>query len=148
MPAELGHALDPGIRCVGRVPDVHEVYAAASAVIAPVRYGAGVKLKVIEAVQHGVPVVTTSVGAEGVRLTVRDAVRVADRPARFAAAVVELLTEPATWQRHRTGALAQAQAWRARYADGRWASVVARALLARRPAAVAARLRTRSVVVS
>jgi glycosyltransferase involved in cell wall biosynthesis len=55
----------------------------------PLRFGAGVKGKVLEALQHGLPLVTTSVGAEG--LPEADAVfNVCDTAEEFAAALVEI----------------------------------------------------------
>lgn len=71
-------------------------YADARVAIAPLRYGAGLKGKVIEAMHHGVPCVTTSVGAEG--LSGAPALRVADAPAAFAAQVLELWDDPAAWR--------------------------------------------------
>jgi GT2 family glycosyltransferase len=64
-------------------------YASARMVAVPLRFGAGVKGKVLEAVQYGVPLVTTAVGAEG--LPDADSVfNIEDTPAGFAAAIVEL----------------------------------------------------------
>ncbi|MCY0884924.1 MAG: glycosyltransferase family 4 protein [Firmicutes bacterium] len=60
-----GWAAGPGVRVRGWVPDLAAVYAAARVAVAPVLEGSGVKNKVLEALCHGVPVVTTPVGAEG-----------------------------------------------------------------------------------
>lgn len=56
----------PGVDVVGFVADLDTVYRSADVVLAPVRQGAGVKFKVLDALVRGVPVVTTSVGAEGI----------------------------------------------------------------------------------
>jgi glycosyltransferase involved in cell wall biosynthesis len=61
---ELAEA-QKGVTTVGFVQDLAAIYRAASVVVAPLVVGAGVKLKVIEALASGVPVVATSVGAEG-----------------------------------------------------------------------------------
>lgn len=70
-------------------------YGDARVAIAPLRYGAGLKGKVIEAMHHGVPCVTTSIGAEG--LSGVRALRVADGPAAFVAQVLSLWDDPAAW---------------------------------------------------
>jgi O-antigen biosynthesis protein len=71
-------------------------YARARVAVVPLRYGAGVKLKVVEALCEGVPLVTTPVGAQGLP-GIWQVVAVADEPAPFAAAVVALLTDDAAW---------------------------------------------------
>ena len=61
-------------------------------VVVPLRYGAGVKGKVIEAIYNGIPIVTTSVGAEGIK-NVEDVVCVEDEPKQFAEKVLELYND-------------------------------------------------------
>lgn len=81
----------------GHIPE-HELlnyYRSARLVVAPLRFGAGVKGKVLEAMRHGVPCVTTSVGAQG--LAAADCLRVADEPAAFAALVGTLIDDDAAW---------------------------------------------------
>jgi glycosyltransferase involved in cell wall biosynthesis len=58
----------PGVEVLGFVSDdeLRRLYRQADIVVAPLRYGAGVKGKVIEAMARGVPVVTTDVGAQGI----------------------------------------------------------------------------------
>jgi glycosyltransferase involved in cell wall biosynthesis len=56
----------PGVETPGFVDDLTAEYADATAVVVPLRRGAGVKFKTVEALLHGVPVVTTPVGAEGI----------------------------------------------------------------------------------
>ena len=63
-----------------------ECYASASAVIAPLRFGAGVKGKVVEAMARGVPVATTRVGAQGLT-GANDYLFLGDTPEQFAAAI-------------------------------------------------------------
>jgi glycosyltransferase involved in cell wall biosynthesis len=57
---------EPSVELTGFVDDLDVEYAAAWVVAVPLRRGAGVKFKTIEALLHGVPVVTSSVGAEGI----------------------------------------------------------------------------------
>ena len=79
---------------VGFTPDLRTEYESARVVVVPMRFGAGVKVKCIEALQYGVPVVSTSVGAEGLGLHDSRAVIVADDPREFAASLLRLYEQP------------------------------------------------------
>lgn len=68
-------------------PYLHKAYVS----VAPLRYGAGMKGKIGEAMAHGLPVVTTTIGAEGMGLTDRENVIIADSPEVFSDAVIELM---------------------------------------------------------
>ena len=70
------------------------LYADCRLVVVPLRYGAGVKGKVVEAVYNGSVIVTTSIGAEGIP-EAGDIMRIADEPEDFAGAVVSLYNDPA-----------------------------------------------------
>ncbi len=59
--------------------------------VAPLRFGGGTRLKILEAMALGTPVVSTAKGAEGLVFREPDAVEIADDPAAFARAVVDLL---------------------------------------------------------
>jgi glycosyltransferase involved in cell wall biosynthesis len=54
------------VRLRGFVEDLAPLYAAADVAVVPVRVGGGTRIKILEAFAHGVPVVTTSLGAEGI----------------------------------------------------------------------------------
>ncbi len=73
-------------------------YAAADVAVVPLRFGAGVKGKVVEALRDGLPLVTTSIGAQGLPL-VEQCISVADDPDEFAASVCRLLESDEDWQR-------------------------------------------------
>ncbi|MDD2581161.1 MAG: glycosyltransferase family 4 protein [Desulfuromonadaceae bacterium] len=92
-PSLLLNAKEQGITCLGFVEDVPAFYGSVDVVVAPIRYGGGIKIKVLEAMACGKPLVTTSVGAEGIAETGEGAFLVADDPARFAEAVVALLSD-------------------------------------------------------
>ena len=79
-------------------------YSQARVAISPMRYGAGVKLKTIEALQFGVPIVATSVGSEGIETFGTGAMNVTDDPREFAEAVAALVDDRDRWeaQRRRT----------------------------------------------
>jgi glycosyltransferase involved in cell wall biosynthesis len=94
-PEALRHAAVNGISCVGFVDDVPTFYSGVDVVVAPIRYGGGIKIKVLEAMACGRAVVTTSIGAEGIAEFNEGALVVADEPAAFADAVVALLEDEA-----------------------------------------------------
>lgn len=86
-----------GVEVVGHVLHLDNEMDRARAMVAPLRYGAGVKGKIGEAMSAGLPLVTTSVGAEG--MGIEDGVHafVADDPAAFADAVCRLVEDDAAW---------------------------------------------------
>jgi len=86
-------AESPGVTVEGFVADLSRVYATATVVVAPLRFGAGMKGKVCEAMAAGAPVVTTTVGAEGIRAVPGRDLLVADDPVEFARAVVAVLVD-------------------------------------------------------
>jgi len=96
-PVELTRLAGPSLRFVGHVEDLSEIYDEARMAVVPVRYGAGIKDKALRALQHGVPVVATSVGAEGVEGAGGPAVAVADSPLKFAENAIGLLDDHERW---------------------------------------------------
>ena len=82
----------PSIQVLGYVENLSELLHRAHVGLAPLLEGAGVKGKVLSSLAHGLPMVTTSIGAEGIISAQRscDAVRVADHAEELAALVVEL----------------------------------------------------------
>jgi glycosyltransferase involved in cell wall biosynthesis len=95
-------ATEPGVVCTGYVDDVREYLKRAEVAVVPLRAGGGTRLKILEAMAMGRPVVTTSLGAEG--LPFRDGVeiRLADTPEAFASAAIDLLRHPAAARRMAT----------------------------------------------
>jgi sugar transferase (PEP-CTERM/EpsH1 system associated) len=83
-----------GVSVFGSVPDVRPYLAAGSVAIVPLRLGAGTRLKILEALAAGRPVVSTSLGAEGLDLRDGHDLLLADTPLAFAEAVVRLLEQP------------------------------------------------------
>jgi len=84
-------------------------YENARVVVVPLRYGAGIKGKVVEAMRYGVPVVTTSAGVQGMTGIERD-LPVADEPLVFAEMVLALLDDDARWAAQRGAQLEFAKA--------------------------------------
>jgi len=85
---------DPSIIVTGRVDDVRGYIEKAAAYIVPLRIGGGTRLKIYEAMAMEKPVISTSIGAEGLPVNNGSDVILADTAETFAAGVVELLTDP------------------------------------------------------
>ncbi|MEW6429212.1 MAG: glycosyltransferase family 4 protein [Thermodesulfobacteriota bacterium] len=83
------------INLIGRVDDLDPYYQEANAAIVPLRAGGGTRLKILEAFAYGVPVVSTSIGAEGLEVHHDIHTLIADSPSDFAAQCVRLTNEPA-----------------------------------------------------
>jgi polysaccharide biosynthesis protein PslH len=86
---------DPMIKFTGTVPDMRPHLDAATVVIVPLRLGGGTRIKILEACAAGRPVVSTSVGAEGLNLEAGKEIILADDPVEFARSVVNMLQDPA-----------------------------------------------------
>ncbi|NJN18351.1 MAG: glycosyltransferase [Oscillochloris sp.] len=85
---------------VGEVPDVRPYIAGAAVFAVPLRIGGGSRLKLLEALAAAAPVVSTTMGAEGIDgLGHERHLLLADRPADFAAAILRLLDDPALGRR-------------------------------------------------
>ncbi|MGB9697807.1 MAG: glycosyltransferase [Thermodesulfobacteriota bacterium] len=82
----------------GYVPDLSPYLKNARITVSPLRYGAGMKGKIGEALSWGLPVVTTSVGAEGMELIDGEDALIADSPEEFAEKVVQLYHDPILWK--------------------------------------------------
>jgi len=87
-------AQQSGITVTGAVSDVSDHLGRAAVSVCPMRYGAGVQNKILESMALGVPVVTTSIGLEGIEASAPAQVLVADAAPEFAAQVVAVLTQP------------------------------------------------------
>lgn len=88
-----------GVVIHGRVPDLEPWMQGSRVALAPLRIGAGVKGKVNTAMSHGLPVVATSVAAEGMGLQHGVNALLADEPSRFADEVIKLNDDQALWER-------------------------------------------------
>jgi len=98
MPNGWQAITDPHIHLHGFVADLSPLYEKVRLAVAPLRYGAGVKGKVNQAMAHCVPVVATTMAVEGMYLVDGRDVLVADTAEDFARAVVRLHTDEALWQ--------------------------------------------------
>lgn len=93
-PLEVQRLTGEGIIHKGYVTEQEllELYGRVKMVVVPLRFGAGVKGKVVEAMYNGIPIVTTSVGAEGIP-EVENCVSIADEAVSFAQKVIELYND-------------------------------------------------------
>lgn len=82
------------VSVVGGVPEVEPHYAAVDFVVVPIRYGGGTRIKILEALALGRPVVSTTIGAEGLDLRDGTDILLADTPADFARHCVALARDP------------------------------------------------------
>jgi GT2 family glycosyltransferase/glycosyltransferase involved in cell wall biosynthesis len=97
LPADLG-AGQAGIRRVGYVRALDPVFTAHRVFVSPVRFGTGIKTKNLGALAHGLPLVTSTVGAEGMGLAHGAQALIADTPEAFAAAMVRVYNDEPLWR--------------------------------------------------
>lgn len=97
-PPDLVSAVSDKIHVLGYVDDdeLQTLYKSARVVIAPLLFGGGMKGKVIEAFYNGVPVVTTSIGAQGMEFA-SNFLMVADEPDQFSKFITSLSTDNDLW---------------------------------------------------
>lgn len=87
------------VTVTGWVPETRPYLEQCRVAVIPLRYGAGNKGKVGEALAHGLPMVTTSIGAEGMNIVHGEHAFVADSPSEFARCAVELYTNGDLWKK-------------------------------------------------
>lgn len=83
----------PTVNVAGRVPDIRPYLGAAQVVAAPIRMGGGTRLKIVEAMSMGKPIVSTTLGSEGLATRDREHLLLADDPITFAARILELFDD-------------------------------------------------------
>jgi glycosyltransferase involved in cell wall biosynthesis len=105
-PAVRRLAALPEVRVIGAVPDVAPWYGAADAVVVPIRAGGGTRIKVLEAFGYRRPVVSTTVGIEGIEARADEHVLVGDTPAAFAERCLRLMSDPSLAERLTSNAFA------------------------------------------
>ncbi len=98
-PAVRSLATLPGVVVTGMVDDVRPYYRNALAMVVPLRIGSGTRLKILEAMAAGVPVVSTVLGAEGLAVTDDVDILLADSPVAMTNAIRALLDSPERRQR-------------------------------------------------
>jgi glycosyltransferase involved in cell wall biosynthesis len=86
---------DPAITVTGTVPDVRPYLWGARLMAVPLRFGGGTRIKIYEAMAAGCPVISTSLGCEGLGLTAGKHLLVADDPGEFAVQCIRILADRA-----------------------------------------------------
>ena len=97
-PKEILELKSKNIIVTGYVPSTAPYLENARVSVAPLRYGAGMKGKIGEAMALGLPVVTTSIGAEGMGLVHEKTAFITDDPKEFAAHIIRLCAEDDLWR--------------------------------------------------
>ncbi|HET6315717.1 MAG TPA: glycosyltransferase family 4 protein, partial [Chloroflexota bacterium] len=91
---QFGARHAPSVTVTGYVPDLLPYLARAAVMVVPVRAASGMRVRILEALARGMPVVSTTMGVEGIDAAHGEHLLVADEPEAFAQAVVRLLDDP------------------------------------------------------
>ena len=95
MPESVRRLAGPRVQALGQIANLDDVLGQVRLTVAPLRYGAGLKGKVLSSLAAGVPCAMTAMAAEGMALPEAVARCVADTPEALAAAIVALHEDPA-----------------------------------------------------
>ena len=87
-----------GVTLTGFVEDLEQYFKFSKVFVAPLRFGSGMKVKVLNALYRGLPTVTTTIGAEGLELSSRQELLVADSAEKFTDKIENLLNDNCLWQ--------------------------------------------------
>jgi len=109
-PPEVEALAGPQVEVVGWVQDLHPLLESARALVVPVRFGAGVKGKITQGLAAGLPVVTTTIGAEGLGGEDGSNMLIADDARGLAERVASVLEDDALWEAVSVGGLELVQA--------------------------------------
>jgi glycosyltransferase involved in cell wall biosynthesis len=83
-----------GIVIVGPIDSIEHIWPSVDIAINPVRFGSGLKIKNVEALAYGLPLITTSIGAEGLEVASPDGLRIADTECKWDRSLDDWLTNP------------------------------------------------------
>lgn len=97
-PAAVRALASERVEVPGWVPDLDSVLDSARALVAPLTFGAGLKGKVTQALAHGLPVVTTPIGAEGLDAADGEHMLIGETPGQLAERVVRVLRDDELWR--------------------------------------------------
>ncbi len=99
LPEVQAYAKREEVQVCGSVPDVRPYYRGAWLQMVPLRIGGGTRLKIVESLAMGTPVVSTSIGAQGLDLKSDEEILLADTAEVFVQQMYRLLTDPALRER-------------------------------------------------
>ncbi len=97
IPSYKSGVLD--VEFTGFVENLDHLYSQTSVVCCPIKSGSGTRIKILEAGSYGVPVVSTTIGAEGLELAPGDEILLADSPEKIAESCIHLLENKIARQR-------------------------------------------------
>lgn len=111
---------DPSVEVTGYVDDIRAASVGAALFVVPLRIGSGMRVKILDAMAMGLPVLSTSVGCEGISVHPGRDIVIADEPSEFARAAIHLLRNPS--EREKIGAAGR----RLVEAEYSWPAILAR----------------------
>ena len=94
VPPEVAALAADRVTVTGHVPELEPWWERARMSVSPLRYGSGVKGKIVASLEAGVPVVTTPVGNEGIALEPGTEALIGETPAELAAHIIRLYEDP------------------------------------------------------
>ena len=127
-PPDVLELADANLIFEGHVPDLTALFDRTRVAITPRRFGAGVEVTTVQALQNGVPVVSTSCGTLGIDTHGLEAIDVSDDPRDFARMLVTLLTDRVQWQARRSAIADVLRRWKNDVSYRSWSVVIAEAL--------------------
>jgi sugar transferase (PEP-CTERM/EpsH1 system associated) len=100
-PDELTHlsSKDPNLIVTGYVDDVRLYFEKASLYVCPIRDGGGTRLKILDALSSGIPIVATKIAAEGIDVAHEKTILIAETPQEICACIIRLLDDEALSER-------------------------------------------------
>ena len=98
-PQEIIALSSDNIVVLGFVPDITDVMNQVRISINPLRFGAGIKGKLITCMSYGLPCIGTSIAAEGMSLTHEKNILIADTPSAFSDCIINLYSNPSLWEK-------------------------------------------------
>lgn len=109
IPEVQAYAERQGVSVTGGVPDVRPYYRRSWIQMVPLRIGGGTRLKIVESLAIGTPVVSTTIGAQGLELRHGEDIFLADDAESFASGIAHLLEDPALRDRLELAGIAVAK---------------------------------------
>ena len=98
MPLQLSSRLDSNVEWIGYVPELEPWLDRVLATVAPLRYGAGAKGKVVSSLINGVPCVASTIAAEGMNIAAGDGILIAENSRAFVDRIADITTDAGLWQ--------------------------------------------------
>jgi len=98
-PEKIKNLASDDVVVTGFVKDLTSYYQECKMMLAPLRFGAGVKGKITQSLARGLPIVTTPIGAEGINLVDSKNCMIAEKPEDFAKKAVQVYTDKKLWEK-------------------------------------------------